>query len=107
MEDAVRTLIGQRVFGMALGYEDLNDHESLRHDAASGWNARRCASALCKHTLPVEKRESKVGVENHSSSPTANFRGALQSPSAERLSGALVHTSPRNSRYPNTSRIRD
>ena len=26
------TLIGQRVFGIALGYEDLNDHEHLRHD---------------------------------------------------------------------------
>jgi len=32
IEHTVRTLIGQRVFGMALGYEDLNDHESLRHD---------------------------------------------------------------------------
>ena len=36
VEHAVRTLIGQRVFGMALGYEDLNDHESLRHDAVFG-----------------------------------------------------------------------
>ena len=36
IEHAVRTLIGQRVFGMALGYEDLNDHESLRHDAVFG-----------------------------------------------------------------------
>jgi Transposase DDE domain group 1 len=26
-------LVGQRVFGIALGYEDLNDHEELRHDA--------------------------------------------------------------------------
>ena len=32
IEHSFRTLIGQRVFGMALGYEDLNDHESLRHD---------------------------------------------------------------------------
>lgn len=32
IEHSVRTLIGQRVFGMALGYEDLNDHEQLRHD---------------------------------------------------------------------------
>ena len=22
----------QRVFGLALGYEDLNDHDGLRHD---------------------------------------------------------------------------
>jgi Transposase DDE domain group 1 len=36
IEHAVRTLIGQRVFGMALGYEDLNDHESLRHDPVFG-----------------------------------------------------------------------
>ena len=25
-------MIGQRVFGIALGYEDLNDHDELRHD---------------------------------------------------------------------------
>ena len=28
----VRSLIGQRVMGLALGYEDLNDHDQLRHD---------------------------------------------------------------------------
>ena len=27
-----RTLLAQRIFGIALGYEDLNDHETLRHD---------------------------------------------------------------------------
>jgi len=32
VEHAVSTLIGQRVFGIALGYEDLNDHDELRHD---------------------------------------------------------------------------
>src|SRR6201982_3274789 len=32
IEHAVGTLIGRRVFGIALGYEDLNDHEQLRHD---------------------------------------------------------------------------
>ena len=36
IEHTVRTLIGQRVFGMALGYEDLNDHEQLRHDPVFG-----------------------------------------------------------------------
>ena len=25
-------LVGQRVFGIALGYEDLIDHDQLRHD---------------------------------------------------------------------------
>ena len=28
----VRDLVLQRVFGLALGYEDLNDHDDLRHD---------------------------------------------------------------------------
>jgi hypothetical protein len=32
IEHAVATLVGQRVFGIALGYEDLNDHDELRYD---------------------------------------------------------------------------
>ena len=32
IEHNVRELIGQRVYGLALGYEDLNDHDALRHD---------------------------------------------------------------------------
>ena len=32
IEHAVTTLVGQRVFGIALGYEDLLDHDQLRHD---------------------------------------------------------------------------
>src|SRR5512133_1708270 len=31
-EHAVETLVMQRVVGIALGYEDLNDHDELRHD---------------------------------------------------------------------------
>jgi hypothetical protein len=59
IEHAVRTLIGQRVFGMALGYEDLNDHESLRHDAVFGTllgklepkRRSNCAALAGKSTL--------------------------------------------------------
>src|SRR5450755_2874274 len=58
IEHSVRTLIGQRVFGMALGYEDLNDHERLRHDPLWGallgkLTARRgdCAALAGKSTL--------------------------------------------------------
>jgi hypothetical protein len=32
VEHSVRGLVGQRVFGLALGYEDLIDHDQLRHD---------------------------------------------------------------------------
>src|SRR5215472_5654280 len=32
IEHEVVTLVGQRVFAIALGYEDLNDHDELRRD---------------------------------------------------------------------------
>ena len=32
IEHSVRTLVGQRIFGIALGYEDVVDHDELRHD---------------------------------------------------------------------------
>ena len=32
IEHEVVTLVGPAVFGIALGYEDLNDHDELRHD---------------------------------------------------------------------------
>ncbi len=58
VEHDVRTLIGQRVFGIALGYEDLNDHDELRHDPimavlAGKLEARRadCAAVAGKSTL--------------------------------------------------------
>jgi hypothetical protein len=33
VEHQVETLVGQRIFGLALGYEDLNDHDELRKDS--------------------------------------------------------------------------
>jgi hypothetical protein len=58
VEHEVPTLVGQRVFGIALGYEDLNDHDELRHDPimavlASKLTARReeCAPVAGKSTL--------------------------------------------------------
>jgi hypothetical protein len=32
IEHTVGELIAQRIYGLALGYEDLNDHDELRHD---------------------------------------------------------------------------
>jgi Transposase DDE domain group 1 len=36
IEHPVGSLLRQRVYGIALGYEDLNDHDSLRHDVVMG-----------------------------------------------------------------------
>jgi len=34
VEHRLETLVGQRIFGLALGYEDLSDHDELRKDPA-------------------------------------------------------------------------
>ncbi len=58
IEHQVGTLVGQRVFGIALGYEDLEDHDHLRFDPvmavlAGKLHARRrdCAPLAGKSTL--------------------------------------------------------
>jgi hypothetical protein len=58
IEHAVETLVAQRIHGIALGYEDLNDHDELRHDPVLGLvsgklEAKRsdCAALAGKSTL--------------------------------------------------------
>jgi hypothetical protein len=58
VEHSVRTLVTQRIVGIALGYEDLTDHDELRHDPvlavlAGKLAARRsdCAALAGKSTL--------------------------------------------------------
>jgi hypothetical protein len=58
VEHTVSTMVGQRVFGIALGYEDIVDHDELRHDPilavlAGKLTARRknCAPVAGKSTL--------------------------------------------------------
>lgn len=58
IEHTVRTMVGQRVFGIALGHEDLVDHDDLRHDpviaAVMGKltpRRKHCAALAGKSTL--------------------------------------------------------
>ncbi len=64
VEHEVRTLVGQRVFGVALGYEDLNDHDWLRHDPVMAVLAGKLAARrkdLIEHLL-----EAKSGLDRGS-----------------------------------------
>ena len=69
IEHTVETLVGQRVFALALGYEDLNDHDELRHDPlfhvlAGKLEAKRsdCAPVAGKSTLNrLEHRPRATG----------------------------------------------
>jgi len=58
IEHSAETLVAQRIHGIALGYEDLNDHDELRHDpvlalVSGKLQARRpdCAALAGKSTL--------------------------------------------------------
>ena len=69
IEHTVATLVGQRVFAIALGYEDLNDHDQLRHDPvmavlAGKLKARRkqCAAVAGKSTLSRLEHAPEEGV---------------------------------------------
>jgi hypothetical protein len=69
IEHSLGTLVGQRVFGIALGYEDLNDHDELRHDPvmavlAGKLKARRknCAPVAGKSTLCRLEHAPEEGV---------------------------------------------
>jgi hypothetical protein len=80
IEHSLETLIAQRVHGIALGYEDLNDHDELRHDPVLGLisgklAARRsgCAVLAGKSTLnrlehapsSDSDRYRKIGVDEN------------------------------------------
>ena len=69
VEHTTRTLVGQRVFGLALGYEDLNDHDELRRDPLFGvllgkLEAKRkdCEALAGKSTLNRLELYPRAGV---------------------------------------------
>jgi hypothetical protein len=72
VEHSVATLIGQRLFGIALGYEDLNDHDELRHDPLmavlagklSAWRSD-CAPLAGKSTLNRLKLSRAIATRYH------------------------------------------
>ena len=72
VEHSVITLIGQRVFGIALGYEDLNDHDELRHDPLMAVLAGKlkawrddCAPAAGKSTLNRLELSREIATRYH------------------------------------------
>jgi hypothetical protein len=73
VEHSLRTLVGQRVFALALGYEDLNDHDDLRHDPVLGallgkLSARSredCAALAGKSTLSRMECHAASGVNRY------------------------------------------
>jgi hypothetical protein len=69
VEHAVQTLVGQRVFGIALGYEDINDHEDLRHDPMMAVLSGKL-QATRRTCAPVAGKSTLNRLELSTSSPT-------------------------------------
>jgi Transposase DDE domain group 1 len=64
VEHEVGTMVGQRIFGIALGYEDLVDHDQLRHDPtlavlAGKLAARRKDCAPARNTITSPRRDAE------------------------------------------------
>ena len=68
-EHQVATLVGQRVFGIALGYEDLNDHDDLRHDPMMAVLAGKL-TARREDSAPVAGKSTLNRVELSQLQPT-------------------------------------
>ena len=59
VEHTVATLVGQRVFGIALGYEDLIDHDQLRHDPVMAvLGGKLAAAARIARRWPANRRST-------------------------------------------------
>lgn len=62
----IADLLRQRIFGLALGHEDLIDHDTLRHDPALGAVLDKPGDALAgKSTLNRLEHASKIGSDRH------------------------------------------
>jgi hypothetical protein len=60
IQHTAATLVGRRVFGIALGYEDLNDHDHLRLDPAMSVLAGKLEAWRSGYALPPSSRRRRI-----------------------------------------------
>src|SRR5215472_3279089 len=64
VEHQVATLVGQRIFGLALGYEDLNDHDELRKDPTFAVLAGKLSPVLRSDCEPLAGKSTLNRLEH-------------------------------------------
>ena len=84
IEHDVRTLVMQRVFGIALGYEDLIDHDHLRHDPVMAVLAGKleASRAVC---APLAGKSTLNRLELSRATPSRYHKISHDAPAIERL----------------------
>src|SRR5262252_3290132 len=96
IEHEVKTLVGQRIFGIALGYEDLVDHDQLRHDPTMAVLAGKLA-ARRKDCAPLAGKSTLNRLELSRPEPTRYHKISYDAAAIEGLFVELfldAHASP-------------
>jgi hypothetical protein len=83
-EHTVETLVMQRVVGIALGYEDLNDHDQLRHDPVMAVLAGKLAASRAD-CAPVAGKSTLNRLELSQDEPTRYCKIAADTQAMETL----------------------
>ena len=81
---AVETLLMQRIVGIALGYEDLNDHDELRHDPVMAVLAGKLEESHA-NCAPLAGKSTLNRLERGQSKPTRYSRIAVTPRAVENL----------------------
>ncbi|MBI3513576.1 MAG: IS1380 family transposase [Proteobacteria bacterium] len=84
IEHAVSTLVMQRVVGIALGYEDLNDHDELRHDPIMAVLAGKLEASRAD-CAPVAGKSTLNRLELSRAEATRYHKISYDGPAIERL----------------------
>src|SRR5260221_2763540 len=84
IEHRVATMVGQRVFGIGLGYEDLNDHDQLRHDPIMAVLAGKLAASR-EDCAPVAGKSTLNRLELSREEATRYHKISYDGPAIERL----------------------
>ncbi|GAC1346704.1 MAG: IS1380 family transposase [Bradyrhizobium sp.] len=84
VEHSVRTLVTQRIVGIALGYEDLIDHDELRHDPVMAVLAGKLA-ATRSDCAPLAGKSTLNRLELSRAEPTRYARIAADTDAIEEL----------------------
>ena len=76
IEHEVGTLVMQRVVGIALGCEDLLDHDTLRHDAVLATPAGKPSARRCPDCAPLAGKSTLNRLELGRDEPSRHARPA-------------------------------
>ena len=84
IEHEISTLVMQRVFGIALGYEDLIDHDHLRHDPVMAVLAGKLASCRAG-CAPLAGKSTLNRLELSRATPSRYHKISHDAPAIENL----------------------